>query len=517
MEKNTPEQLARQIIAFYNEYDLRVSGKINNQTAYQLIETIEQKYQTDTIRLSDGTRLWNLLRIFIYSNFQKLGTDTTQKKFSKNSIKSVLSLFKESFIPLRFPKNITVCGFSSSESRKLYNNTYYDIYLDPLYEILGDKLAVFEWPETTGYRRKYDHPVYSRHHVPMHIPLSTKTFWCLLFNRLTGRKNFTLESEEVLQDIITYISTTASVDKTKLTKDVYDFIAVFVSIKHYLYDILKKIKPKAVIIRCGYGRFPMALSQACKDLGIPSIELQHGLITAYLPAYRRTTPTMNKDCIPEYLLTHGEIYADLVRNGNLFDTDKVISTGYPYLQNTLMKKEKTPALKQSFSPFPHNILFTSQWIVATETKDFVIKVADQLDRENMNVGILFKPHPYDNNDYADLGKNKHIILIDKYEDTFKLFSLADIHSTVYSTSGLEAMAFGTPNIFVDIYNMTHNITTPYIIASPTRFVESTTTILSHYQDAIDEAKAVANLFFTPEPEKHFKNFFTDLKILSSDF
>jgi hypothetical protein len=188
MEKNTPEQLAHQIIAFYNEYDLRVSGKINNQTAYQLIETIEQKYQTDTIRLSDGTRLWNLLRIFIYSNFQKLGTDTTQKKFSKNSIKSVLSLFKESFIPLRFPKNITVCGFSSSESRKLYNNTYYDIYLDPLYEILGDKLAVFEWPETTGYRRKYNHPVYSRHHVPMHIPLSTKTFWNLLFNRLTGRK-----------------------------------------------------------------------------------------------------------------------------------------------------------------------------------------------------------------------------------------------------------------------------------------------------------------------------------------
>ncbi len=106
MKKTTTEQLASQIISFYNEYDLRISGKINNQTAYQLIETIEQKYQTDTIRLSDGTRLWNLLRIFLYSNFQKLDEQTTQKKLSKNNIQSVLSLFKESFIPLHLPENI---------------------------------------------------------------------------------------------------------------------------------------------------------------------------------------------------------------------------------------------------------------------------------------------------------------------------------------------------------------------------------------------------------------------------
>jgi len=514
MKKNTTEQLAHHIIAFYDEYDLRVSGKINNQTAYQLIETIEKKYKTDSLRLSDGTRIWNLLRVFLYSNFQKLGEQTIKKKLSKTSIKSVISLFKESFVPLRLPKNITVCGFSSGESRKLYNNTYYDIYLDPLYEILGDRLAVFEWPETSGYRRKYDHPVFSQHHVPMHIPLSTKTFWNLLFSRLTGRKNITLESEDVLQDIIEYISATASVDKDKLTNDIYDFITVFIHIKHFLYNILKKIKPKAVLIRCGYGRFPMALSQACRELGIPPIELQHGLITAYLPAYRRATPTTNKDCIPEYLLAHGEIYAEMVRNGNLFDVDKVMSTGYPYLHKTLQERRSNPAMKQSFSAFPHNVLVTSQWIVAAEIKDFVIKVADQLEQTHMNIGILFKPHPYDKNDYADLRKNKHIILIDKYEDTFRLFTIADIHSTVYSTSGLEAMAFGTPNIFVDISHMIQGTTTPYIVATPPQFVESVRTILSHYQDAVVETKAVADLFFTPEPEKHFRNFFTDINILS---
>ena len=514
MKKNTPEQLASQIMAFYNEYDLRVSGKINNQTAYQLIETIEQKYDIDSLHLADGTRLWNLLRVFLYANFQKIGQQTTQKKLNKKNLMSILAIIKESLQPLHLPKNTTVCGFSSGESRRLYNDTYYDIYLDPLYEILGDNLAVFEWPETTGSRRKYDKPVYSRHYIPMHIPLTTTTFWKLLFHQLTGYRNYNLESEEILQQIIDYISKTASVDKDALTKDIYDFITVFVYIKEFLHNILKKIQPKAVLIRCGYGRFPMALSQACRELGIPAIELQHGLIDAYLPAYRRATPTQNKDCIPEYLLAHGEIYANMVRNGNLFDADKVISTGYPYLQHTLMERKKNPALKQSFSPFPHNILFTSQWIVAAEIKDFVIKVADQLERANMNVGILFKPHPYDKKDYSALKKYKNIILIDKYEDIFKLFTIADIHSTVYSTSGLEAMAFGTPNIFVDISNMIQGTATPYIVATPTQFVESVRTILSHYPDAVVETKAVADLFFTPEPEKHFRNFFTDINILS---
>lgn len=513
MEKNTVEQLAQHIISFYNEYDLRVSGKINNQTAFQLIETIERKYQTDAIRLPDGTRLWNLLRIFIYSNFQKLEDSARQKKLSKDSIKSLVSLFKESFAPLRLPTNITVCGFSSSESRKLYNNTYYDIYLDPLYEILGDNLAVFEWPETTGYRRKYDYPVFSRHYVPLHFPLWSKTFWDLLFHRFTGRMNYTIESEEILKEIIQYISTASSVDKISLTKDIFDFISVFVNIKDFLSDILKKIKPRAVLIRCGYGRFPMALSQACRELNIPPIELQHGLITAYLPAYRRATPTTNKDCLPDYLLAQGEIFAEMVQNGNLFDKDKVISTGFPYLQQALNERKITSDRRQSWSPFPHNILFTSQWIVAAEIQDFVIKVASLLEQYHMEVGILFKPHPFDRNDYSGLKKYKHIILLDKYEDIYKFFMSVDIHATVYSTSGLEAMAFFTPNIFVDIFNMVQGVATPYIVASPTQFIDSVQTILSHYQDCVSETKATADLFFTPSPKDHFKKFFADIGII----
>jgi hypothetical protein len=510
MKKNTPEQLAEYIMAFYNEYDLRVSGKINNQTAYQLIETIEQKYKTDTIRLSDGTRLWNLLRIFLYSYFQKQ-QQSTQKKLSKRSIGPVLSVFKESFLPLKLPSHIKVCGFSSGESRKLYNNTYYDIYLDPLYEILGDTFAVFEWPETTGQRRKYDHPVFSKNHVLMHIPLWKKTFWELFANTLTGKKNFTLESEDIFKQIIVYISTTASIDKDQMTKDINDFITVFVAIKHYLCTILRKIKPHAVLIRCGYGRFPMALSQACREQRIPAIELQHGLITTYLPAYRRTTPTTNKDCTPEYLLTHGDIYTRIVRNGNLFDKEKVFSIGYPYLEKKLDEKKDNRTFKKLYSRYAQNVLFTSQWNIALETQQFILSVADLLEQQDLDIGILFKPHPYDRIDYSAIQKSNRIILIDKYEDTFTLFPFADIHATVYSTSGLEAMAFSVPNIFVDIHKLT-NFNSTYIVSSPDQFVASIHTILSDYTTATKETKAIADLFFAPSSKKNLTKFFNTLHL-----
>jgi hypothetical protein len=510
MNKMTPEQVATQIIDFYNEYDLRIAGKINNQTAYQLIETIEKRYQTDSIRLVDGTRIWNLLRIFLYSNFQKFGNSSPQKTIRSTSMKSILSLFKESFLPLHLPHNIPVWGFSSSESRKLYNETYYDIYLDPLYEVLGDNLAVFEWPETSGYRRIYDHPVFSRHHVPMHIPLWSKTFWNVLFNKLTGHAHYTLESESVLLDIIDYVSTTASVDKTKLKKDIDDFITVFVSIKYFLHRLLKKNKPQAVLIRCGYGRFPMALSQACRELQIRSIEVQHGLITIFLPAYRRATPTENKDCVPEYFLAHGDMYADMVKKGNLFDTEKVFSTGYPYLEKKQLEKKENHELKQTFSRYPRNLLFTSQWIIAEDTRQFVTKVADLLEKQQLDIGLLFKPHPYDKTDYSEMKNHTRITLVDKYEDTFKLFAIADLHSTVYSTSGLEAMEFAVPNIFVDLYGIVKIKDNPFIVTSPEAFVSSMQTILSDYETLSRETKEIADLFFTKNPEKHFAKFFIEV-------
>ena len=357
---------------------------------------------------------------------------------------------KESFAPIRIPKKkINICGFSSTESRKYRDGKFYDIYMDPLYEILGDNFAVFEWPEISGYRRKYRGKIYSKSYVPMHIPIYTKTFWNILFYKLLKHRKSHVRSEEKLNEIIEFISKTTSVNKDKLKKEIYDFITIFFYVKEFLRKILKKISPKAVLIRCGYGRFPMALSQACRELNITSIELQHGLITSTLPAYIKTTKSENRDCVPEYLLTHGDVFTETVKKGHLFEKNKIISTGFPYLEK--IKEEPYKKQKKLISFFKQNIIITSQWTVSNEIQDFTTKVAE---KTKLNIGILFKPHPYDKTDYSKFNNYNNITLIDKYEDIFKLLHHVEVHSTVYSTSGLDAMALGKPNIFALSFNPT---------------------------------------------------------------
>jgi hypothetical protein len=511
MIKNQTEELTHQTISYYNDYGLHVAGEINNLTAFTLTQSIEKKYPVDTITLSDGTRIWNLIRIYIYSNLPeslKQDENTTPRL-------SAFHLLKENITPLSVPKIPTpVCGFSGGASRKYYKDAFYDIYLDPFSEIFGDRFVLFEWPESRGYHRDYAGKIYTKHYVPFHIPVYTAAFWELLFYKLTSHKGFKIDNEDVLKEIIEFISTACSIDKKRITKDIYDFLAVFFSLKKLFNALLKKMSPKAVLIRCGYGRFPMALAQACREQHIPSIEVQHGIITTSHAAYIRTRPSDNYDCVPEYLLTYGDIFTDMVKKGNLFDTEKVISAGFPYLENNRNEQNRdTAALKTLLSSFHHTVFFTSQAFIAKEVKEFIIKVAKELEKTHPHIGIAFKPHPYDTTNYADLQNYQNIRLIDKYEDIFKLFTVIDIHATVYSTSGLEAMAFGKPNIFVDISGIMNISDSPFIVTSPHQFVASVDTILSNYKEYAAQTSAAAHQFFKPSSEKNFREVFTHLGLL----
>jgi len=67
----------------YDEYDLRVSGDLGNGVrAWDIIANVEEMFPVDDIRLKDGTRLWNLLRIFLYTFNYELKGDRRFKMLS---------------------------------------------------------------------------------------------------------------------------------------------------------------------------------------------------------------------------------------------------------------------------------------------------------------------------------------------------------------------------------------------------------------------------------------------------
>lgn len=485
---------------------------VNLPLIFETIKKIEEIYPVDDIRLHDGTKLWNLIRILLYFYPQKNGDGG-----KKINPKTIFNFVKENLSPIKIPHDIEICGFSGTESRKYRNGKFYDIYMDPLYDIIGNKFCVFEWPTPAGYRRDYKQKIYSKKYVEMHIPMFSKTFFGIGMNKL-GIRNFSIKSRNILQNSVEFFSKKLEVNRHDLIREINDAIAVFFNLKKFFIHLLQKISPKAVLMRCGYGRFHMALSQACKELGIPSIELQHGIITKYHAGYVKSTESENRDCVPEYLLTYGKIFENIVKEGTLFEPKKVISVGFPYIEEI---KSSPPVLsgklEKFVTDFNATIFITSQWIVAEKVKKFAIDVAAKLKKD---IGIIFKPHPRDWREYKEMKKYSNIFLSSKYDDTYEIFKIINIHSTVYSTSGLEALVFGKPNIFIDVGETTVqdiieivDEKASFLVSSSKQFIEKLEHILADYNRISKNALEASKKFFKPNAKKNIENFFDSIGIL----
>jgi len=258
-------------------------------------------------------------------------------------------------------------------------------------------------------------------------------------------KHCVVEGEDVLHDIIHYLSSVTGVDEQQLTMAVYSYITIFSDMKEYYREQLLRSHTTEVVLPCGYGRLPMAKAQACRELGIKCIEEQHGVITRYLIAYRKALSSKNHDGVPEYFYAFDEASARLVREGGLFDADKVIVKGHPVVDRY--------------------VLFTGQWTLVDETRAFLTGVAEILDDD---IVLLFKPHPFDDNNYDDL-ERMGIILVDKDEDVKIFLRGVDVHATVYSTCGIDASMMNIPSVFVDVCHLMQPV--GMVVDSPDLFVK----------------------------------------------
>jgi hypothetical protein len=495
-----------------NQKDLKV-----HHVAFRMLRDIEEKFPVDEIALRDGTRLWNLLRIIIFYHFQKkVDVAAGKKRALFSTLSSISEILVDYLRPMRLPKKARIYGFSRTESRKLWNGKYYDIYLDPLSDVLGEKLCVCEWPDEQGRRRKYQQGIYSKQYIPMHIPLFSKTFWNIVLYKILGTTKLTIENKVTLDTVIQWIAENYVIDRKKLKDDIDDSIIIFAFIKDFLYGFLQKANPSMVLIRCGYGRFPMALSQACKQLHITSAEIQHGFLNMLTPGYVKSHASSNHDCIADYFLAYGEKFAEIVRQGNLFDEQKVVSIGFPYLEKIKESEPQIDQLVQNFKGrFKKNILVTSDSLthIAEAVNIFVQDLASALTEKDTTVGIIFKPHPLDGKTYDHLKRFENICVVDKYTSTYDLFKVADIHTTVFSTSAIEALSFGIPNILLNVgEGYAENIKeiiddqSSSLVSTVDQYIEKMNGIFTEHEIYTEKALEKSEGYFRPQALKNFREF-----------
>lgn len=173
--------------------------------------------------------------------------------------------------------------------------------------------------------------------------------------------------------------------RAKWTESINNYINLRKKYMHYYNWILKRVKPKIILIVYAYGPDGMVLCEAAHKRHIPVVELQHGRMGNEHIAYNFAEKIRLKT-FPDYVFTFGRFEKQTTR----FPIAKshIIPTGYPELENirNIYKKESRGKKQKKV------ILFISA--LSVEIAKYANKLAEKLDANKYQVVVQLHPFEY---------------------------------------------------------------------------------------------------------------------------
>jgi hypothetical protein len=214
------------------------------------------------------------------------------------------------------------------------------------------------------------------------------------------------------------------------------YISRYISSIYFFRNYFKQLKPKVLFSISHYSTINKGAIKAANEIGIPTIDVQHGLINKKSPGYIDTSGI--KEDIPKYLFVYGKYFKDIISdNSNLFENENIIISGNYYLSKYITSNKKRTFNKEEI------LLITTQPAVDENTYINIIKEALKI-----KLKVILKIHPSESKEKYKTILNKFDITLKEKENIYELFNIAKYHATVFSTSAVESLVFGVPNIII---------------------------------------------------------------------
>lgn len=258
--------------------------------------------------------------------------------------------------------------------------------------------------------------------------------------------------------------------KAKWARSINDYINSRKNYIIYYNWILKRIKPKIIVIAYAYGRDAMLLCEVAHARHIPVVELQHGMMGGEHIAYN-FPGKMRLKTFPDYIFTFGSFEKKATR----FPIPKshIIPTGYPELENTCgfyKKKEREEKHKKV-------ILFISA--LSAEIAKYANTLAEKLDPNEYQVVVQLHPFEYScwRSTIGKYLKHPKIKVVGSYDHpVYESLAQADWVVGNYSTVLSEAQMFDV-KVAVLKFEMYRNVKFLYengyavLVDSPERLIK----------------------------------------------
>lgn len=338
-----------------------------------------------------------------------------------------------------------------NHERRVWENGRFECkYTRKLYEHYGNNCIYLERLYNYGHLR----PIDERNFVYLDYIsiLSTIYYWAIRLFQRKKYKEVLCQAERHVGKALAEIAECYNVkyQLQDLTKRIVQIVYKAKVRKRLFRRLLKKINPKAIVEVVGYSPISMLINEVAHEMGIPSFELQHGLIGEEHFAYNYANENRLMQ-FPDFILLFGDLGRENVRWP--IDISHVLPVGFPYLE------EKSSVLKKNGNKDGKKvILFLSQATVGRELSILAYELWKLIQDKQLNIKIIFKLHPGEylvwKEKYPELcsvsGDSEVQVVDSNKSDLYQLLSQADIQIGVYSTTIVEGLMWGSKTL---IYRM----------------------------------------------------------------
>ncbi len=383
------------------------------------IKDVELLYPVEQIK-AGGFEVWPIIRIEI--GMQKNFGNTVKRKSKLSLIFNMfLSMFYGFF---NWFGKYDYLVFSNDQQRKKVDGVYYDKSAEYIAEKAGKSLFIEK--QVIGHIKRENIATKSIVSKSILYPLITLYYKFLM-------KKPVIENEDILKKVLNELN--VNIDYKYFVNRV---IAEYIVIRF----LLRIYKPRMVFVVCSYTQ--MGVLKACAEAGIKVVELQHGVISKAHFGYN-TYNAFSRDYFPDYLITYGLNEKNVFEDNYFINQENVFPAGNLYLE-LLMKNYRPDARLEKISEnYKRVVAVSSQIAIEEKLINFLIESA----KMDLDILYVFIPR-YFNKEYVSVYKFPDNIIIVDWLNFYEITIQADLHSTVYSTTAIEALSLGIQNILINI-------------------------------------------------------------------
>ena len=401
---------------------------------------IEQKYNLYNDKI-DGINYWIYSRFLIWNEVllrSKMNLATAHnlpKKTLSSAASTGFQLIKNSLSVKKIPPQpIDICFMNHSRRVKI-DNYYECIYTDALAQIYSNSV-VLEHP----YQLTHLTPVFTKNLIYIDDIALKGNLFSIAYQKFCKKEYLKLltKIEEKIKEPIEELEKiyALSINLRQVCRLIAKQILIYKGKYPGFKKLISKINPKLLIEVVHYDMDCMIVNEICREMNIPTIELQHGMMSDHI-AYQYAADKEIAQ-FPQKVFLFSEYWKKCIRLP--ISNENIIATGFPYFEKRLQCTKK-PTI---YNDNKINILFISQGTIGKQLSELAISLSTKLDQTKYR--IIFKLHPGEIAVWKELYSALQDSAVQVIENTdytlYDYFLISNIQVGVYSTALNEGMGFG---------------------------------------------------------------------------